>query len=130
MKHLTIIFYILAIPLFLNCGQKASLQNKLLSAQEFKNFIDSMDVHLVDVRTAGEFNQGHIEGAMNIDFMARNFSEQLTQLSQDKPIVIYCRTGRRSGLSIKTLTELGFSDIYDLKGGTINWQKEGLKLVK
>ena len=130
LKHLTIIFYFLAIPLFLSCGQKASSQNKLLSAQEFKNIINSTDVHLIDVRTAGEFSQGHIEGALNIDFMARNFSEQLSQLSKDKPIVIYCRTGRRSGLSTKTLAKLGFNDIYDLNGGTINWQKEGFKLVK
>ena len=118
------------IPLFLGCGQKKSLNDKLLSAQEFKNFIDSADVHLIDVRTPNEFNQGHIEGALNIDFIAHDFRKQLEQLSHDKPIVIYCRTGRRSGLTTKTLLELGFNEIYDLKNGTISWQKEGFKLVK
>ena len=129
MKHLTIIFYLLAIPFFISCGQKTS-DNKLLSAQEFKNFIDSADVHLIDVRTPNEFNQGHIEGALNIDFIAPDFRKQLELLSHDKPIVIYCRTGRRSGLTTKTLLELGFDEIYDLKYGTMSWQKEGFKLVK
>lgn len=130
MKPLTLILYLLAIPLFTGCGQKTSLNNKLLSAQEFKILIDSADVHLIDVRTPMEFNQGHIKGAINIDFIANDFEEQLKELNPDKPIVIYCRTGRRSGLTTKMLLELGFEEIYDLKGGTINWERQGFKLVK
>ena len=94
--------------------------------------VQNEDVYFIDVRTPAEFKKGHIEGAENVDFMARDFAEQLKQFPPNKPIVVYCHSGRRSGLTTKTLLKLGFKNetIFDLKGGTINWEKQGFKLVK
>jgi rhodanese-related sulfurtransferase len=114
----------------LGCKETSAQYAKLIEPQEMSNIITSKEVILLDVRTPQEFNQGHIDGAINIDFMARDFNEQLKQLNTDKPVVVYCRSGRRSGLSSKNLTNIGFKEIYDLKGGTISWQRQGFKLVK
>jgi phage shock protein E len=71
-------------------------------------------VRVVDVRTPAEFDTGHVPGALNIpyDEMARRHSELGPPST---PVLVYCRSGHRSGLAIATLREKGFTDIYDLK---------------
>lgn len=129
MKQIIFFFSLLFSVAITSCNNASAQQSHLLEPQQLLDKVNNEDVHFVDVRTPMEFNQGHIEGAINIDFMANDFADQLKQLDTDKPIVIYCRTGRRSGLTTRTLVEIGFKDIYDLKGGTISWQRQGFKLV-
>lgn len=130
MKQVIFLVNLLLSVITISCNSTSAQQSQLLEPQELLDKIKKEEVHFVDVRTAIEFKQGHIEDAINIDFMASDFADQLKRLDANKPIVIYCRTGRRSGLSTGTLVEIGFKDIYDLKGGTINWQRQGFKLVK
>ncbi|HEY6908872.1 MAG TPA: rhodanese-like domain-containing protein [Myxococcales bacterium] len=71
-------------------------------------------IRVVDVRTPDEFATGHVPGALNIpyDQMAQRHAELGPPST---PVLVYCQSGRRSGLAIATLREKGFTDIYDLK---------------
>jgi len=96
---------------------------EILDAINFKEAIIEKDVQLIDVRTVREFNSGHIEGAINVDFFLRNnFLKYFKTLDKDKPIYLYCRSGVRSQNSAKVLVQLGFNEIYDLKGGILAWK--------
>ncbi len=88
----------------------------------------------VDVRTAdellnggasGETARGFIPGAINIDYYAADFREQLARLDSNKPYVIYCRTGNRSDSAASIMKELGFTEVYNLPGGFIEWKAHG-----
>lgn len=130
MKKIAIIFSIILSITFFGCKESSAQQSKLVEPEEMIEVLTSKDVHLVDVRTAREFNQGFIENAINIDFSSPNFQAELEKLDSTKPIVVYCRSGRRSGISTNNLVKAGFTEIYDLKNGIINWQKKGYKLIK
>ena len=94
---------------------------------EFKNQIVN-NVQLVDVRTSEEFNAGHIEGAINIDFKNDEvFYQSFQRLDKKNPVYVYCRSGNRSKKSADKLLEMGFSMVYDLKGGYIDWNLNELK---
>lgn len=99
-------------------------QNKaiqVLTAADFKAQTDKKNVQLIDVRSAGEFKSGHIKRAKNIDFFSGSFSEEFSKLDKEKAVYLYCRSGSRSKQSSKKLAAMGFTEIYDLKGGILNY---------
>lgn len=81
---------------------------------------------IVDVRTPNEFANGHIEGALNINWHAESFDEQVALLDKSKPIFVYCQSGGRSGSAATRLKELGFAHIFDMRGGMGAWRAEKL----
>lgn len=85
---------------------------------------------VLDVRTPEEYAQGHLpeKTPRNLDFYAADFREQLAQLDREKTYLVYCRTGNRSGETMKLMKELGFRRVYDLKGGIVAWQSAGLPI--
>ena len=88
-------------------------------------------VQLLDVRTEEEWNEGHLEGALRVDFTAEGFAEGVRKaLDQDRPVLVYCRSGNRSARAAKVMEQLGFQTVYDLKGGITGWQKAGKKVVR
>ncbi len=94
----------------------------VLNATEFKQKISEGKVALVDVRTANEFNAGNIKNSVNIDFFDPQFMTCFTDYDKNEPIYIYCQSGGRSGKASKQLAALGFTKIYDLKGGYSGWK--------
>ena len=95
----------------------------LLSVSEYKEAIASKDVQLIDVRTAQEFHAGHIKNAKNIDFFQHGlFNEKFSKLDKTRPVYLYCRSGNRSQHAARKLLAMGFTDIYDLKGGFMAWR--------
>lgn len=130
MKKLSLILSIVIGFTFFNCNQSSAQQSTLLEPKEFKEFLATNDVILVDVRTPKEFSSGHIENAININFLSSEFDKKIQKLDTTKTLVIYCRSGNRSGKSTSKLVKAGFKEIYDLKGGVLNWQKSGQKLIK
>lgn len=102
-------------------GYPKSDNIKLLSPDDFKEKINAKKVQLIDVRTAREYKAGHIEGAKNIDFYAGNFASQFNKLNKNQPVFLYCRTGARSRHAANKLADMGFEEIYDLKGGIVKW---------
>ena len=94
---------------------------KTVSADEFAQIIKSDSVILVDVRTADEYNAGHIDGARNIDALKDDFNNiATTSLPKDKEIAVYCRSGKRSMKAANILAKDGFK-VINLKGGWLEW---------
>jgi len=84
---------------------------------------------VLDVRTPQEFRQGHIEGAVLLDYYAPDFRDRFAALDRDAPIFMYCRSGNRSSHVLKMADELGFKAVYDLRGGILAWNASGLPLT-
>jgi len=80
---------------------------------------------ILDIRTPEEFNSGHIKGAINIDYYAPDFVEQLKSLDKNKTYLIYCRTGHRSGNAKSIFKQLGFREVENMVGGINRWKEEG-----
>jgi rhodanese-related sulfurtransferase len=91
---------------------------------------DNKDFVVIDVRTSGEFDEGHIEGAVNINYNSPGFTAELETLDKGKTYLIYCRTGNRSSDSAEIMVRLGFKKIYRIKGDIVAWKSENLPLVK
>ena len=85
---------------------------------------------ILDVRTPEEYAAGHLENAINIDYRASTFKDELGKLDKSKSYLVYCGSGKRSLESVKIMTELGFSHVYNLLGGITQWQAEGGTMVK
>ena len=100
---------------------------KKRSAEEFSKLIAEKGTVLLDVRTAEEFAEGHISGALNIDINKEDFAQRAATLNlqADTPLAIYCRSGRRSANACSILAEQGFRNISDLSGGIIGWLEAG-----
>lgn len=95
---------------------------KILDREEYKKAISKGKVQLVDVRTRAEFVSGHIKGARNIDFFQGSaFEAAFLKMKKDKPIYLYCQSGNRSQKAARKLVEMGFAEVYDLRGGYRTW---------
>jgi len=82
-------------------------------------------VEVLDIRTPAEYEEGHIEGATNIDFLDASFEKAVEKLDRDKPYLVHCQSGRRSGRSLEVFNKFGFTNIYHLDGGIKEWVKAG-----
>ena len=88
------------------------------------------DAVLVDVRTPREYANGHIEGAVLIDWNADDFTERVkNSLDPARSVFVICRSGRRSSEAAKAMEKMGFTLIADLRGGMIAWQRADLPVV-
>jgi rhodanese-related sulfurtransferase len=96
-----------------------------LSAEEFSRYTTDSTSILLDVRTQEEFQSGHISGALMIDYYDEDFAHHISTLDKEKTIYIYCRSGGRSGRSMKMMREQGFDRLYNLHGGIMEWMAEG-----
>ncbi len=97
-------------------------KNIILDVADYKEVVVGEAVQLVDVRTPKEYQEGFIDDAINIDYLNQvTFNTAFEKLDKNKPLYIYCRSGNRSQKSAKLLLDLGFTEIYDLKGGYIAW---------
>ena len=99
---------------------------RALPAREAAPRLDEPGAIVLDVRTPPEFAQAHLPGAINIDFYGPRLREELAELDGDAPVLLYCRSGNRSGNLHGLLAELGFSDVIDVRGGIIEWVNEEL----
>ena len=100
-----------------------------MNVSEFSKKITESGVVILDVRTPGEFAEGYIEGAQNIDFQSGNFENEIAALDKNVTYAVYCRSGNRSGQAAKIMHDAGFHDVYNLDGGVIDWTSEGMLLV-
>ena len=116
--------------LLFKCERLKAKSPQLISVNQMKELLKQNSVQLVDVRTAEEFCEGHIENAINIDFFSPDFDLKMTALDNSRPLILYCRSGRRSVKSALKLADKDYVFIYDLKGGIIQWIFEGNQIVK
>jgi rhodanese-related sulfurtransferase len=114
---------------FQSCKEEKSSIAKVISAQEVYDAVYNGDgnYQLVDVRTEEEFGASHLKDAQNICVTMDNFKERAKGLDKDKPVYVYCKSGGRSARASKILTDMGFTQVYDLQGGITNWEEKGLE---
>ena len=100
-----------------------------VDAATFKQLIESKkDAQLIDVRTPSEFQGGYINGAMNLDINGTDYSRQVAALDKSKPILVYCLSGGRSATAARGLRQSGFSEVIELQGGILAWNRGNLPL--
>lgn len=109
------------------CGSTGAVTT--MNVSDFAKKISDSSVVLLDVRTPVEFAAGHISGATNIDFESGTFESDIQKLDKSKSYAVYCRSGNRSGQATALMAKDGFTSIFNLEGGLINWQAAGKATV-
>ena len=108
------------------CGQQ-DYEN--MDVKGFSGLIEEPGVVVLDVRTAEEFAEGHLENAVNIDVRQNDFVEKAkAALPTDKTIAVYCRSGRRSATAAGLLAAEGYRPV-NLKGGIMAWKEAGMPVT-
>lgn len=127
MKKKIIIFLMILIPaLIFSQNQEPAIKN--VNAEEFKKLINSPEVILLDVRTEREHNHYHISDSEQLNFYDTGFRSRILQLPKDKPILIYCNVGHRSALAARILMDNGYTEVYNLQRGILEWHSAGFPL--
>jgi rhodanese-related sulfurtransferase len=80
---------------------------------------------IIDVRTADEFNTGHIAGAINIDYTSAQFTADVSLLDKTKQYLVYCETGVRGAAATQIMVGLGFINVQNIAGGITAWIEDG-----
>lgn len=125
MKHF---FYFFALLFVTACGgsQSTNAAFQDLKVTDFKEKLASEGGTIIDVRTVEEFQEGHIEGALQYDYYeTESFEAALAALDKEKTYFIYCRSGGRSGTTLDMMQQMGFKKVYNLDGGMLAWRKAG-----
>ena len=83
---------------------------------------------ILDVRTPGEYSEGHVPNAINISH--NELASRLSELHSpnDRPIVVYCKVGSRARMAAKVLEGAGYTDLYHLSGDMDGWKAAGLPM--
>jgi phage shock protein E len=100
-----------------------SQQDFNLDSDSFLKKINEGSKYIIlDVRTKEEFFEGHIINSLNIDIYNKDFREKINSLDRQKTYFVYCRSGHRSHSAVKFMHNIGFDQVYNLKGGIIEWK--------
>lgn len=124
-------FFTATVLLFIASIAFSQESFKVLSPEEYNQKLLELDsAYIIDVRTSLEHKRGHLPRARNINYLWFGFAEETNKLDRDKPVFLYCQTAHRSPLAAKKLSQMGFTEIYDLEGGFKAWQDRGLPVEK
>lgn len=131
-------FSLLVAALFIgtSCDSQTSAGDakrisKDVDVTTFSQYIKTMPgAQLLDVRTPGETAQGIIAGATEIDINDPAFAQKVAKLDKNKPVLVYCRSGARSGSAMRQMAGLGFTQVYNLAGGIMAWQGSRQPVVR
>mgnify|MGYP001563356701 FL=1 len=110
---------LILLLLVVSCAQELPVV-ETVEKESFQQLMKK-DYPLIDVRTPQEFSGGHIKNAVNIDFNAPSFKDQISELDREQPFLIYCAAGGRSAKAASLMNSMGFKKVYELKGGFRNW---------
>lgn len=84
---------------------------------------------VIDVRSAEEYDERHLPGAVNIDMQSRSFRRDIRTLDRNKTYILYCRAGNRSSTALDIMREEGFAKAALIIGGINVWIREGFRTV-
>ena len=123
-------FAALLIAIFINEFKHASQKFSKLTPAGAIQLINNEDVVLLDVREPGETVAGKIAKAIQIP--VSSVSKRVNELDKykDKNVIVYCKTGARSGLACNELTKAGFEKVHSLSGGMLAWQEAHLPISR
>lgn len=127
LKKVMVLVTVLMVSVFLvNCGN-AEAKVKELSVEQTNTIIQGKNVQFIDVRTPAEFSEGYAQNAVN--FPLDSLEKDLAKLDKSKPVYVICRTGRRSQNGAEMLDKAGFSEVYNVAGGTVAWKAANLPMA-
>jgi rhodanese-related sulfurtransferase len=89
---------------------------------EFEKLANAGKGIILDVRMSKEYEGGHIDRSVNINYFDKDFKAQVSKLDKSKPIYVYCHTGGRSSKTMTIMKGEGFTTIYNLTGGYAAWK--------
>ncbi len=130
MRYKTLLVTPLLFLVLLCCKESKDSEIKIITVEEMDSLLDMDKVQLIDVRTPQEYNEGHIKGAINIDFRDKDFEKQILEVDKSKTVIVYCKEGLRSSECADFMKKSGFIKIYDLKGGITEWAYSGKPITK
>jgi rhodanese-related sulfurtransferase len=114
-----------------NSQEKKSTSFEDVSVEQFQQLIGKNGAQLIDVRTAEEYENGHLKNALLIDYLAADFkTKAFDGLDKTKPVLVYCASGGRSAKSAKIYKDAGFEKVYNLVGGFKAWSSNNLEIEK
>lgn len=100
-----------------------------ISTDRAAEMLKTEDIVLVDVRSADEYSSGFIQGALNIDVNSDGFEEKISKLDKSATYIVYCHSGRRSAKSQEIMIDAGFTNVYNITGGIVDWKGRGYDVV-
>ncbi len=109
-----------------NLAENISVQKAYELMQDHQS---NTDFVVLDIRTPEEYAAGYVEDAINMDYYAADFEQQLDKLDKNQTYLVYCRTANRSGQAMPIFEELGFKTVYNMLGGIVAWQAAGYPIV-
>ena len=119
--------FFLAAFLLVSCSIGQGSSKTDLSPTEFsKQLLETENPTILDVRTPGEFGEGHIQNALNFDWNGSSFDAQVSKLDKNTTVFVYCLSGGRSGSAASQLRSNGFKNVLELDGGMMAWRSAGL----
>jgi len=109
-------------------ASRASADNAVSPTEAATMIKEKKNLQLIDVRTAAEYADGHLAKAKLIP--VQEIESRMAEIDKSKPILLYCRSGHRSGNALKILQGKGFTQAKHMEGGINAWQAAGLPVTK
>jgi rhodanese-related sulfurtransferase len=124
--------FIPIVALLLSSLVTISAQNKIEVNSKEVNTMLQKDKKLVvlDVRSADEFKEGHLQGAINIDIRQPDALSKIDKLNHNAQYIVHCRTSHRSKIAVDHMVQSGFKTIYQMMDGMTGWNQNGLPVVQ
>ena len=108
-------------------GARTQSTIKNIRPREVQEMLHSQDsITIIDVRTATEFNNGHIPQARLIPLQV--ITRRMSEIPRDQPVILTCASGNRSRVAGEQLAAEGFQNLYNMQGGLFAWQRAGLAI--
>jgi rhodanese-related sulfurtransferase len=106
----------------------ASAEGGISPAQAASMIKETKNLQLIDVRTPGEYAQGHLDKAKLIPL--QELESRFAEIDKSKPVLLYCRSGHRSGIALKLLQGKGYTQAKHMDGGINAWTASGLPVTQ
>jgi rhodanese-related sulfurtransferase len=107
-------------------SNESNSQTGVLTTTAFQQKLSLPNIQILDVRTAEEYQSGHIKNALQADWLDRSqFADRIQYLNKNIPTLVYCASGVRSGQAMKAMADQGFKEVYNMSGGMSAWKSEG-----
>ncbi|MBW6517220.1 MAG: rhodanese-like domain-containing protein [ANME-2 cluster archaeon] len=125
MRTIVLFFIVLLNIVALGCITDSNDDIKYtdVSVAQAKAMIDGGEYFLLDVRTQEEYDAGHIDSPVLIPY--DELENRLDEVPADMPVLIYCRTARRSAIAAQVLVDNGYTEVYNMAGGIVAWENAG-----
>ena len=119
-NKIRLLLVVLLVAMLAGCGQSPAGAGVDISVDEALRLWQNKEAIIIDVRTPGEYRDGHIPGVVNIPL--DELEKRIGEIPKDKKVVLICRTGSRSAQGTRLLRSKGFNNVYNSTGGMSTWK--------